>query len=124
MRPVTIIVLNYNGKAYLEDCLSSLARTDYPEYSVILVDDGIASGFTLRVAVEALKNKSANEIIIAVPTGHQESLKCLVDEVKAVYCANVRSGWSFAVADAYKRWSDVVQTEALEILKRFSSDNT
>ncbi|MHC4655383.1 MAG: phosphoribosyltransferase [Planctomycetota bacterium] len=94
------------------------------EREVILVDDGIASGFTLRVAVEALKNKSANEIIIAVPTGHQESLKCLVDEVKAVYCANVRSGWSFAVADAYKRWSDVDQTEALEILKRFNLDNT
>ena len=94
------------------------------EREVILVDDGIASGFTLRVAVEALKNKSANEIIIAVPTGHQESLKCLVDEVKAVYCANVRSGWSFAVADAYKRWSDVDQIEALEILKHFSCDNT
>ena len=94
------------------------------ERKVILVDDGVASGFTLRVAVEALKNKSANEIIIAVPTGHQESLKCLVDEVQAVYCANVRSGWSFAVADAYKRWSDVDQIEALEILKHFSCDNT
>jgi len=44
MRPVTIIVLNYNGKPYLEDCLSSLARTDYPEYSVILVDDGSSDG--------------------------------------------------------------------------------
>lgn len=91
---------------------------------VILVDDGIASGFTLRVAVEALKNKSANEIIIAVPTGHHQSLNCLVDEVKAVYCANVRSGWSFAVADAYKRWYDVDQTEVLEVLKRFNRDNT
>jgi predicted phosphoribosyltransferase len=94
------------------------------ERKVILVDDGIASGFTLLVAVEALKNKSANEIIIAVPTGHHQSLKCLVGEVKAVYCANVRSGWNFAVADAYKRWSDVDQTEALEILKRFRPDNT
>ncbi|MHC4693469.1 MAG: phosphoribosyltransferase [Planctomycetota bacterium] len=93
------------------------------EREVILVDDGIASGFTLRVAVEALKNKAVNEIIIAVPTGHNESLNYLVDEVKAVYCANVRSGWSFAVADAYKRWSDVGQTEALEILKRFRPDN-
>lgn len=97
-----------------------------PELSgrkVILVDDGIASGFTLLVAVEALKSKSANEIIIAVPTGHHQSLNCLVDEVQALYCANVRSGWSFAVADAYKRWSDVGQTEALEILKRFRPDN-
>jgi len=44
MRPVTIIVLNYNGKQYLEDCLSSLSQTDYAEYSVILVDDGSSDG--------------------------------------------------------------------------------
>lgn len=97
---------------------------DLSERRVLLVDDGIASGFTLRVAVEALKNKSASEIVVAVPTSHRESLERLVDEVKAVYCANVRGGLSFAVADAYKRWSDIDDTEVLEILKRFGHDDT
>ena len=41
---------------------------------VILVDDGIASGFTLLTAVEALKKASSREIILAVPTAHEESL--------------------------------------------------
>ena len=86
---------------------------------VFLVDDGIASGFTLQVAVKALKNQHADEIIIAVPTGHTRALRSLAPQLKAIYCPNVRSGFSFAVADAYQKWSDVDETEALEILKCF-----
>lgn len=86
---------------------------------VILVDDGIASGFTMLVAVEALKNSGADEIIIAVPTGHLEAVKDIVPNVKAVYCANLRSEWAFAVADAYMKWSDVTEDEVIQILKKF-----
>ncbi|UCF42982.1 MAG: phosphoribosyltransferase [Planctomycetota bacterium] len=86
---------------------------------VFLVDDGIASGFTFRVAVEALKNHGTDEIIAAVPTGHRHALQPVAPQVQAVYCANVRSGWSFAVAAAYQRWSDVDDAEVLQILTRF-----
>jgi len=92
---------------------------DLTERTVFLVDDGIASGFTLRTAAVAIKNENAKEIIIATPTGHKSSLKELERKVDAIYCANVRSGWSFAVADAYKNWRDVSETEALEILNHF-----
>jgi len=87
--------------------------------AVILVDDGIASGFTMLVAVEALKNYGADEIIIAVPTGHWDAVKHIVLNVEAVYCANLRSGWAFAVADAYMKWSDVTEDEVVQILKKF-----
>jgi predicted phosphoribosyltransferase len=36
-------------------------------------------------------------------------------EVDRLYCANIRGGWSFAVADAYERWTDVSEEEALRI---------
>ena len=93
------------------------------ERTVFLVDDGIASGFTLRVAVEAIKGQGASEVIIAVPTGHLQAIKDLEKMVKAIYCANVRSGRSFAVADAYQRWFDVDEEEVLEILKEFEHRN-
>jgi putative phosphoribosyl transferase len=86
---------------------------------VFLVDDGIASGFTFRVAVEALSNFGADEIIAAVPTGHAHALQAVAAQVQAVYCANVRGGWSFAVADAYQRWSDVDDADVLQILNHF-----
>jgi putative phosphoribosyl transferase len=87
--------------------------------SVLLVDDGIASGFTMQTAIKAVQNLKAGELIIAVPTAHSESLTPLISMVDSVYCANVRSGFSYAVADAYKKWSDVSEDEALEILNRF-----
>jgi len=87
--------------------------------TVILVDDGIASGFTILVAVKALQNMKTGNIIVAVPTASPDSLKRLENEVEAVYCPNVRSGWSFAVADAYQNWRDVDEQEVLKIMEFF-----
>jgi predicted phosphoribosyltransferase len=87
--------------------------------NVILVDDGIASGFTMIVAIEALKNTGANNIIIAVPTAHLKSLELITPKVDAVFCANIRGGWGFAVADAYKNWCDVEEDEVVDILNEY-----
>jgi len=89
-----------------------LGPLDIGGRTVILVDDGIASGFTMRVAVEALKHQGAKFVVIAVPTGHVRALTDLAPSVGAVHCANVRTGQSFAVADAYEHWSDVSEEEA------------
>jgi GT2 family glycosyltransferase len=42
---VCIIILNWNGKELLKDCLSSIFKlTDYPNYKVIVVDNGSTDG--------------------------------------------------------------------------------
>ena len=91
---------------------------DISERPVILVDDGLASGFTLLVGVESLRKASANRIIVAVPTGHWQSVHMMAQHVETVFCSNIRHGWSFAVADAYQRWSDVPDEEVVRILKQ------
>lgn len=78
---------------------------------IILVDDGLASGFTLLTAVQALRKEGAGPITIAVPTAHQESLSLVSPEVERVVCANLRRGPRFAVADAYENWYDVPDRE-------------
>jgi predicted phosphoribosyltransferase len=83
--------------------------------TALLVDDGLASGFTLRVAAEALRNVGVEHIIIAVPTGHLDAVLTIATEAALVYCANIRAGWSFAVADAYEVWSDVSEEQAVRI---------
>ena len=92
---------------------------DLSKHSVILVDDGLASGFTMRVAVEALRKSGADHIILAVPTGHRRSVEVVAQEVEALYCPNIRGGWSFAVASAYEWWSDVTEEEVIRILEEF-----
>jgi putative phosphoribosyl transferase len=82
----------------------------------ILVDDGLASGFTMRVAIEALKKTGVGGLNVAVPTGHESSIERITGEVDTLYCANIRSGFSFAVADAYLKWSDVSEEEVAAIM--------
>jgi predicted phosphoribosyltransferase len=88
------------------------------EHYTILVDDGLASGFTMLVAVEALKRAGAGHIIVAIPTAHKESLDVIISKVDAVFCPNIRSGLRYAVADAYERWSDVNESEVLKNLEQ------
>ncbi len=81
----------------------------------ILVDDGLASGFTMCVAVEAILKKFSSQVVVAVPTGPSRTVQRIAANVNRIYCANIRSGMSFAVADAYKYWSDVTEDEALKL---------
>ena len=92
---------------------------DLSKQPVIVVDDGLASGFTLLAGVEALRKAGASQIIVAVPTGHRNSVQMMADRVEAVYCGNIRHGWSFAVADAYRRWYDVSDEEVINVLRQF-----
>jgi putative phosphoribosyl transferase len=85
---------------------------------VILVDDGLASGFTMRTSIEALRNKEADTLIIAVPTAHDRAVADIARLAEAVFCANVREGHYFAVAEAYQRWYDVTEDEVINMMGR------
>jgi predicted phosphoribosyltransferase len=99
----------------LEILRGSRPLPDFTERPVIVVDDGLASGYTLSVVVEVLKKSGARKIIVAVPTGHVDAVERLAVDVESICCANVRGGWSFAVADAYRRWTDVSEDELREM---------
>lgn len=88
--------------------------------AAILVDDGLASGFTMHTAVDALHRLAARQVIVAVPTGHANAVARIAAAVDSLYCPNVRQGLSFAVADAYEQWTDVSETTVAEIMQMFS----
>ena len=88
--------------------------------TVILVDDGIASGFTMMVAIESVKNKEAKDVMVAVPTAPLQAIEKISSEVDRIYCANIRGGPAFAVADAYQNWYDVEEEDVITILKDFN----
>ena len=85
---------------------------------VFVVDDGLASGYTMRAAINFIKRKNPLKIIVAVPTASQKTADSILSEVDELICLNVRSGYPFAVADAYEDWYDVTDEEVLEILKK------
>ncbi|MGD2272768.1 MAG: phosphoribosyltransferase, partial [Desulfobacterales bacterium] len=79
---------------------------------------GLASGFTVHVALEALGKAGAQNITVGAPTGHRATVEKIAKKVAALYCPNIRGGWRFAVADAYEQWWDVTESEVLETIKR------
>lgn len=91
---------------------------DLAAVPAVLVDDGLASGYTMKVAVEALRKGGASAVHVAVPTGHLDAVERVALAVDSVFCPNVRGGRSFAVAAAYRSWADVSEDEVRAILGR------
>lgn len=52
----------------------------------ILVDDGLATGFTMRAAIAAVRQRAAGQLIVAVPVGAEETCAELAAEVDAIVC--------------------------------------
>jgi putative phosphoribosyl transferase len=96
----------------------------FPEVAgktVILVDDGLASGFTMTEGVRFIQKRRTKSIIVAVPTAPKETLTRLLPMADEVYCLNVRSSFPFAVAEAYQKWYDLTDEEVtLRLEGRFS----
>ena len=84
--------------------------------SCILIDDGLASGYTMTAAAEALRALHPRQIIVAVPTGSLSAARKVSAIVDDVICLNVRTGPSFAVADAYEEWYDIAEKDAIRML--------
>lgn len=84
--------------------------------TVILVDDGLATGSTVHVTAIALRKANVENLVVAVPTGHQDTVVRVAREVEFLYCANIRGGWRFAVAEAYEHWFDMEEAEVADIL--------
>lgn len=89
--------------------------------SVILVDDGIAMGSTMRSAIMLCKNKNAAKIVVAAPvTGERvaREMERIADEVVILEVPP----FFHAVANAYRNWYDVSDREAIEIMERWQHE--
>ncbi|MCL7412908.1 MAG: phosphoribosyltransferase [ANME-2 cluster archaeon] len=86
------------------------------ERTVILVDDGLASGYTMLVAVDFMRSLDPLKVVIAVPTASNTTVDMLLPKVEELVCLNVRRGNYFAVADAYRNWYDLGDEEVLSII--------
>ncbi|MFW9767544.1 MAG: phosphoribosyltransferase [Candidatus Thorarchaeota archaeon] len=86
---------------------------------IILVDDGLASGYTMKAAIESVKTLEPISIIVAVPTSSGIAVDLISEEVQNLICPRIESGFIFAVANAYRNWYDVPDSEVIEILEEY-----
>jgi putative phosphoribosyl transferase len=93
------------------------AAYDVRGRTVILVDDGIATGATMHAAVAALKQQQPARIIIAVPTAAPSTCDEFADEVDELVCV-VRPEPFIAVGYWYKHFSQTSDEEVRSLLEQ------
>jgi predicted phosphoribosyltransferase len=89
---------------------------DIADRPVILVDDGLASGYTMRAAIAYVRKRNPEAITIAVPTGSADTVNMLLHEVDTLCCLNIREAYPYALAAAYRNWHDLEDGEVLALL--------
>lgn len=81
----------------------------------IVVDDGLATGATMRAAVSALRDRGAKAIVVAVPTAPRETCEALRREVEEVVCTFTPDPF-MAVGLWYRDFSPVTDDQVRELL--------
>lgn len=84
---------------------------------VIVVDDGLATGATMRTAVAALKRLGPARIIVAVPTAPVETCNMLSKEADEVVCAMTPSPFS-SIGEWYEEFNQVSDDQVVALLEQ------
>lgn len=91
-----------------------------PEISgstVILIDDGLATGATMRAAAAAIKTKNPAKIVVAVPTGARDTCELFGREVDEVICVATPEPF-YGVGAWYGNFSQTTDEEVCELLDK------
>jgi putative phosphoribosyl transferase len=88
---------------------------------VLLVDDGVATGATMRAAVKALQQRSAAKIVVAVPVGPPDTCEELAQEADEGICLSTPSFFQ-AVGQYYEDFSQTSDDDVRELLTRAAQE--
>ncbi len=91
--------------------------------TVILVDDGIAMGSTMRAALAFCRHRNAAKVVVAAPVAGPRTaaeFREIADDVVILSTPP----WFRAVAEAYENWYDVSDEEVLEIMRRWEEEKS
>jgi predicted phosphoribosyltransferase len=85
--------------------------------TVIIIDDGIATGLTMRAAIKSIKVKNPKKIIVATPCGTKDSLEEIEKEVDKVVCLYVPIFFG-AVGAFYKNFKQTTDEEVIDLIQK------
>ncbi|MDB4928672.1 MAG: phosphoribosyltransferase [Myxococcaceae bacterium] len=89
--------------------------------TVLLVDDGLATGATARAAVRSLRQRAPREIVVAVPVGSADTLRAVGAEVDAVVCVETPDDFR-AVGLWYADFEQTADAEVVALLARAAAE--
>lgn len=93
---------------------------DVKDRTAIIVDDGIATGFTILAAIKSVKKQGAKKIIIATPVAPQDTVDHLAEVVDRVICLLIPDDF-YAVGFYYKNFDQVTDEQVFKIIEELRS---
>jgi predicted phosphoribosyltransferase len=89
--------------------------------TVLLVDDGLATGSTMEAGIVALRHFSPARVVVAVPVGARETCERLRSIADQVVCVSAPAPFE-AVGAWYQEFSQTTDEEVIQLLRRSPSD--
>ncbi|MFC2022836.1 phosphoribosyltransferase [Chloroflexota bacterium] len=86
---------------------------------VIIIDDGLASGYTMMAAVESVRHRRPREIVVAVPVASAIAFKRLEKVADKVVAGTVGYMPKFYVSDFYRYWYDLSDNDIMRYLQEW-----
>jgi putative phosphoribosyl transferase len=87
--------------------------------AVILIDDGLASGYTMLVAARSVSKVKPKQLIVATPVASIHAANLLESECDTLIALHVSSAMPFAVASFYEHWHDLTDEEVIQYLTSY-----
>lgn len=87
--------------------------------TAIIVDDGLASGYTMMAAIRSIRQQGATKVVAAAPVASSNAWELIKSVADEVVCPVVSYHYPFAVASFYRRWHDLTDEEVIRDLEGF-----
>jgi putative phosphoribosyl transferase len=91
--------------------------------TVVIVDDGIATGATARAACQVARARGAGRVVLAVPVGPAESVESLGEVADEVVCASTPAGF-FAIGQWYADFAQATDQQVTVLLNKAAAAGT
>jgi predicted phosphoribosyltransferase len=85
--------------------------------TAIVIDDGLASGYTALAAVKSIRRRNIPKIVVASPVVSGAAYELIRPKVDDLVSVVISHTYPFAVASFYQDWYDLSEDEVIEFLK-------
>jgi putative phosphoribosyl transferase len=90
-------------------------RVDVTGRTVVIVDDGIATGSTARAAMQVARAHGATRVVLGIPVGAPDTIAAMQSEADEVVCVETPFGF-LAVGQAYENFTQTTDDEVVRLL--------
>jgi putative phosphoribosyl transferase len=90
-------------------------RVDVTGRTVVIVDDGIATGSTARAAMQVARAQGATRVVLGIPVGAPDTIAAMRSEADEVVCVETPLGF-LAVGQAYESFTQTTDEEVVRLL--------